>query len=173
MDFMPSFKVNSVVSSKDFIREFQCSNMGGMRRSKRSNTLVIISDETKGLYKDLWHGNILNYTGMGKVGDQSINYRQNKVLANSNINNVKLHLFEVKEPRKYIYRGPVILCQQPYIDHQLDENGDSRRVWIFPLCLDCDATSDMKLDYYSQIIREEPEKKILTKKKQKNTLKNQ
>lgn len=40
--------------------------MGGMRRSKTTNTLVIVSDYTKGIYHDKWIGGVLHYTGMGK-----------------------------------------------------------------------------------------------------------
>ena len=48
--------------------------MGGMRRSKTTNTLVIVSDYTKGIYHDKWIGGALHYTGMGKNGDQDINW---------------------------------------------------------------------------------------------------
>lgn len=30
---------------------------------------MLICDHTKGLYDDMWHGEVLHYTGMGKVGD--------------------------------------------------------------------------------------------------------
>ena len=40
--------------------------MGGMRRSKTTGTLVIISDHTKGLYDDKWYGHELHCIGMGK-----------------------------------------------------------------------------------------------------------
>lgn len=63
-------KVGNIYSHSDIIEAFQCGNMGGMRRSKKTNTLMLISDHTKGLYDDMWHGDVLHYTGMGKVGDQ-------------------------------------------------------------------------------------------------------
>ena len=53
---------------------FKCGNIGGMRRSKATNTLVIVSDYTKGIYHDKWFGGVLHYTGMGKNGDQDINW---------------------------------------------------------------------------------------------------
>jgi len=65
---------NSQVSST-----FRCGNMGGMRRSKTTNSLVLISDPFKGLYEDRWDEDILHYTGMGKIGDQSLESAQNKV----------------------------------------------------------------------------------------------
>lgn len=43
--------------------------MGGMRRSKTTNTLVIVSDYTKGIYHDKWIVGVLLYNGMGKNGD--------------------------------------------------------------------------------------------------------
>jgi 5-methylcytosine-specific restriction protein A len=113
MKFTPSFPINSIVEHRDIIDEFKCGNMGGMRRSKKTNTLVIISDDTKGLYEDKWLGDILHYTGMGKIGDQDIHYAQNRTLAQSNYNNIDVHLFEVLEPREYTYRGEVELCGKP------------------------------------------------------------
>jgi len=60
------FKIGQIVSHSDIKAEFKCGNMGGMRRSKTTNSLVIISDHTKGLYEDKWFGDIIHYTGMGK-----------------------------------------------------------------------------------------------------------
>lgn len=82
-----------------------------MRRSKATNSLVIISDHTKGLYEDKWFGDVLHYTGMGKNGgDQDLNFMQNKTLAESDRNGVEVHLFEVLVPTEYIYRGLVSLA---------------------------------------------------------------
>ena len=75
----------------EIISEFKCGNMGGMRRSKATNSLEIISDHTKGLYEDKWFGDILHYTGMGKKGDQDLYFRQNKTLAQSDTNGVEVH----------------------------------------------------------------------------------
>ncbi|WP_458557964.1 restriction endonuclease [Bacillus cereus] len=36
-----------------------------MRRSKKTNTLVLFSDYTKGIYDDRWEQGVLYYTGMG------------------------------------------------------------------------------------------------------------
>ncbi len=69
MSFKPSFSIGDTVTNEDIRLAFQCGNMGGMRRSHKTNTLVIISDHTKGLYEDKWIGDELHYTGMGKSGD--------------------------------------------------------------------------------------------------------
>lgn len=126
--------VGETYANHDIVEIFKCGNMGGMRRSLATKTLVLICDHTKGLYEDKWMGNILHYTGMGKRGDQTLN-KQNKTLAESNESDIKVHLFEVFEPRKYVYRGEVFLSSEPYREIQKDEDGNARSVLVFPLAL--------------------------------------
>lgn len=47
---------------------FKCAPQGGMRRSHKTNTLVLVSDHTKALYEDRWEENVFHYTGMGRLG---------------------------------------------------------------------------------------------------------
>lgn len=70
MSFNPGLKIGQILKNNELVEIFKCGNMGGMRRSKATNTLVIVIDHTKGLYKDKWKGGVLHYTGMGKVGDK-------------------------------------------------------------------------------------------------------
>lgn len=133
MKFDPGIKIGEELSNEEMRILFQCGNMGGMRRSKNTGTLVIISDDTKGLYKDVWKNGILHYTGMGKVGDQVLEGNQNKTLYYSNTNGVEVHLFEVLKKAIYTYRGVMILADEPYQSEQLDDKGTIRKVWIFPL----------------------------------------
>lgn len=132
---MSKFEIGQTVTHADIIAKFQCGNMGGMRRSKATNSLIIISDHTKGLYEDKWFGDILHYTGMGKSGDQDLFFMQNKTLAQSDRNGVEVHLFEVLLPTEYIYRGVVSLASKPYQEIQKGEDGVPRKVWMFPLKL--------------------------------------
>lgn len=133
MSFKPPFEIGAVVSNGQLSDAFGVGNMGGMRRSKKTGTLVLISDNTKGLYSDKWENGILHYTGMGKIGDQSIEKTQNKTLAQSETNGVEVHLFEVHERAKYTYTGVVELSGKPFQETQPDDNGNPRKVWIFPL----------------------------------------
>lgn len=133
MSFNPGIKIGAELSNTEMISLFQCGNMGGMRRSKKTGTLVIISDDTKGLYKDVWKNGILHYTGMGKIGDQVLEGNQNKTLYYSDTNGVEVHLFEVMEKAVYTYRGVVVLADKPYMSEQLDDNKQMRKVWMFPL----------------------------------------
>lgn len=131
--FDPGLEIGQILKNSDIIEIFKCGNMGGMRRSKATNTLVIISDYTKGIYHDKWIDGVLHYTGMGKIGDQDINWAQNATLAACGRNSVAVHLFEVMKSGEYIYCGRSELVDKPYIDIQPGEDGIDRKVWIFPL----------------------------------------
>lgn len=131
--FNPGFKIGQIVKHADIVGTFKCGNMGGMRRSRTTNTLVLISDYTKGIYHDKWIGGILHYTGMGKNGDQDIHWAQNATLADCGRNGVDTHLFEVIDAGEYIYCGRIELISKPYIDVQPGEDGVDRKVWMFPI----------------------------------------
>lgn len=131
--FDPKLEIGQIIKNDDIVRIFKCGNMGGMRRSKTTNTLVIVSDYTKGLYHDKWIGGVLHYTGMGKFGDQDINWAQNATLAKCESNGVDVHLFEVIDAGEYIYCGRIELVEKPYTDTQPGEDGADRLVWMFPI----------------------------------------
>ena len=133
MQFNPGLEIGQTILNRQIVDIFQCGNMGGMRRSHATNTLVIISDYTKGLYQDKWIGGTLHYTGMGKVGDQDIHWAQNATLAECKYNGVDVHLFEVIDAGEYIYCGRIELVSPPYTETQPDENGHDRLVWMFPV----------------------------------------
>lgn len=133
MAFVAPFSIGEIVSNPQIVSTYKVGNMGGMRRSKTTNTLVIICDHTKGLYDDKWYDDVLHYTGMGKVGDQTLSGNQNGTLYNSETNGVAVHLFEVLVPKKYIYQGEIELAETPYQADQYDINGNERKVWIFPI----------------------------------------
>lgn len=125
--------IGNTYSNANIVEAFKCGNMGGMRRAKRTGCLVIISDKTKAFYKDEWIDGVLHYTGMGKVKDQVLHGTQNITLYESNTNGIEVHLFEVEHATKYVYRGVVRLVGAPYQKDQLNSEGASRKVWIFPV----------------------------------------
>lgn len=131
--FDPGLSIGQVVENADVVEIFKCGNSGGMRRSKKTNTLVLISDYTKGIYHDKWIGGVLHYTGMGKKGDQDVQWAQNQTLADFGRNGVDVHLFEVIDPKEYIYCGRIELVSAPYTDTQPDEDGMDREVYVFPI----------------------------------------
>jgi len=114
---------------------FQVSSQGGMRRSLKTNSLVLISDHTKSTYEDKWVNNFFHYTGMGLTGEQSLSFQQNKTLVESKTNGVNLYLFEVFVEGNYVYIGEVELAANPYRSRQMDIEKNNRDVYIFPLQL--------------------------------------
>jgi len=132
---MENLKKGDVISNDRLVEIFKCSPQGGMRRSLATNTLVIVSNHIKSIYDDQWIDGEMHYTGMGQIGDQSVDSAQNKTLANSRAGGISVHLFEVWEDRKYTYSGEVVLSGEIYYDKQPDANGDERKVVVFPLRL--------------------------------------
>ncbi|WP_271828934.1 hypothetical protein [Commensalibacter communis] len=125
-------KLGKVMSNDEIVGFFKCSNQGGMRRSYKINTLVLISDYTKSIYEDWWEKDVFYYTGMGLLGDQEL-VRQNKTLYQSQTNGIDIHLFERFKQKNYIYIGQMYLAGEPYTEYQMDTENNNRKVYIFPL----------------------------------------
>ncbi len=126
--------VGKIYSNAEICNAFGCSPQGGMRRAKRTNTLVLTANHNNPLYDDQWTDDgILNYTGMGKKGDQSISKAQNKTLALSNTNGIRVYLFESYKDNEYYYDGEVELAGPIYQSDELDEDQVMRKVVKFPL----------------------------------------
>lgn len=126
-----NLRINSEIDNQTLCKIFGCAPQGGMRRSHKTNTLVLISDRT-GIYEDRKQGEIFHYTGMGQKGDQELK-TQNKTLEESGTTGIGVHFFEVMKKAQYTYRGQVELASNPYIGRQKDVDGSMRNVWIFPL----------------------------------------
>ena len=131
--FKPQLNINDELSNNEICEIFKVAPRSGMRRSLKTNTLVLISDPTKEKYSDRWEDDVLYYTGMGLQNDQSLEFQQNKTLYRSNLMDIDIHLFEVKREGRYLYKGLVYLAAEPYQERQIDINKKMRNVWIFPL----------------------------------------
>jgi 5-methylcytosine-specific restriction protein A len=121
------------LDNEELRKTFGCGSRGGMRRSLKTNTLVIISDHVSSIYEDRWISGVMHYTAMGTKGDQSLDFMQNKTLTQSGVNGVDVHLFEVLQPQVYTYVGEVALAAEPYQETQADDEENPRVVWVFPL----------------------------------------
>lgn len=69
----------------------------------------------------------------GQNGDQDINWAQNATLAGCGHNGVDVHLFEVIDEGEYVYCGLIELVDKPYTETQPGEDGNPRKVWMFPI----------------------------------------
>lgn len=130
---MIKLNTGDTLNNDEIASTFKCSTQGGMRRSLSTGTLVIVSDHIKSVYEDRWVDGVMHYTGMGLVGNQSLDHSQNKTLAQSDTNGVAIHLFEKFEVNQYTYCGQVKLASPPYSEQQPDEEGNDRQVVIFPV----------------------------------------
>ncbi len=79
---------------------------------------------------DWWSSALYWY---GQSGDQDIHWAQNATLADCGRNGVDVHLFEVMDAGEYIYCGRIELVSEPYTEIQPGEDGNDRRVWMFPI----------------------------------------
>lgn len=169
MKYEPPFSPGQEVTFDD-IRSIvpQASFGAGILYSKNYKCLIILSKHDF-LYEDEWRGNVLHYTGTGRSGDQDINYRENKNLAESQSlsNRLPVYLFESSN-RIYTYRGEVHLSGKPYQATKPDKDGLMRKVWIFPLSLDSGGI--VSKEYINEY---EKEKKKQVKKLSVDQLKNQ
>jgi len=129
MVFDPKIMQGEIHNNEQLRNIFKCGIRSGMRKSNSTNTMVLVSDRTRGGYIDIWKGKILHYTGMGLEGDQQLS-RENKILYESPKTEISLHLFEVFVAGEYIYQGQVTLAEKPYQSRQR-----GRKVWIFPVSL--------------------------------------
>ena len=125
--------IHDIVSNEEICRVFLCSPQGGMRRSLKTNSLVLISGTRRSIYVDRWDGDVFHYIGMGLRGDQSLYDGQNWTLVSSPKNGVKIYLFAGIEKNRYRFEGQVELASDPYQEQQTDSEHRSRLVWIFPL----------------------------------------
>ena len=148
---MTPLNIGEIVDNQKLCEVFACSPQGGMRRSISSNSLCLIANNINSIYSNRWVGNVLHYVGMGLQGDQSIDYKQNKTLAESGSNDVSIHLFEVFKRAEYTYLGIVQLADKPYFESQLDENDNLRKVVIFPLKLLNDVDAVYACDVISEV----------------------
>lgn len=158
--FNPNLEIGQAINHNTLMSIFKCGQQGGMRKSNTTNTLVIISDDTKSLYRDVWKNGVLHYTGMGKIGDQVLDGNQNGTLYYSDSNGVEVHLFEVLKKAVYTYRGVVKLVDKPYMSRQLDDNGDMRDVWMFPLMPVSEAAQNVSHELSEQEISKLSEKEL-------------
>lgn len=135
-EFEIPLKAGDTIDNDTLRAIFRCSAQGTMRRSLRTSSLVLISDHTKLAGEDTWIGKTYHFTGRGHDGDQGgPAVHQNKTLAESAENGVRLWLFEVFSEGQYMFVGEVSLADSPYRSRQPDSEKNLHDVWIFPLKL--------------------------------------
>ncbi|MGG0494843.1 AAA family ATPase [Priestia megaterium] len=131
LDF--GLNIGDKITNPELTRKFKCSFMGGMRRSHKTNSLVLISDYDDIKYPDMKKDNdgTFLFVGMGQEGDQSLSYAQNRTIYYSNKNDINLYLFQ-KENKLYEFLGRVLLAEEPI---KTKDKTQQRDIILFRLVL--------------------------------------
>jgi len=136
-------------TNQQLMDHFKIGKQGGMRKSNKTNSLVLFTMHHKGQgpYNDRWlDSETLLYTGMGLKGDMSLNFMQNKTLNESPSNNIRIYYFESFKKNEYIYRGELVKYGDPIREIQLDINNTQRLAWVFRLKLKNNQSNTNFLD---------------------------
>lgn len=133
MSFLCPIQVGQVVSNQVLMEVFQCDNSQGIRPSKATKSIVILTLHGNRFYEDQWIGDIIYYTGVGKTGDQTADKGRNKSLKNAKADGRTIHLFEMFHPGSYTYQGIAELAGPVFMENQKDETGTMRKVCVFPI----------------------------------------
>ena len=80
MGITQQLEQGQVLDNQALIEIFKCSPQGGMRRSLKTNTLVVVSNHVESIYDDRWIEDTFHYTGMGQKGDQGVDLSNDPVL---------------------------------------------------------------------------------------------
>lgn len=124
--------IGDVFTRDQLMSIFKISGQSGMMKTNTLNALVLTTSE-ESIYGDSSIENgIIQYTGEGQEGDQTIT-KNNKTLFYSKDNNLPVYLFTKDKKRRYIFEGRVELYDKPYQTPENDINGKERLVWKFPL----------------------------------------
>lgn len=121
---MFNLKTNEIVTSSQLADLLQVKTLKQSRFIKETNTLVLVSDYTKGDRPNKWIGDTLHYTGGHKISGCT-----NARLADSRTNGITMCLFQILNPGEYTYSGTVKLAGDPYTESQ----PDGRLAWVFPI----------------------------------------
>ncbi len=131
--FNPDLTIGQKVTNAEIAAIFECASVGTMRKSSETDTLVLITDFTKGIRHDKWIGDVLHFTGYGKTGDQDIHKGQNATLCDSRRYKIDIFLFEILYPGEYTFCGRVELDENPYVEMQPGDDRRERMAWVFPM----------------------------------------
>ena len=121
--FMLGLKINKILTHSQLAELFQVKTLRDSRFIKETNSLILISDYTRGDHPNKWIGDTLHLTGTQKISGSLYSK-----LADSRTNGITIHLFQVMNPQEYTYSGVVKLSADPYT-----EMGPEGLVWVFPI----------------------------------------
>ncbi len=134
VEFINNMNIGDTFTRDQLMRLFIISGQSGMMKTNSLNALVLTTSEDS-IYDDSSiEDGIIQYTGEGLEGDQTIT-KNNKTLYYSKENNIPVYLFTKDNKKRYIFEGKVELYDKPYQVTEKDIHGKDRLVWKFPLAV--------------------------------------
>jgi predicted ATPase len=135
-EILVNLDIGKKLNNQQLADKFKCSYMGAMRRSHKTNSLVLILNEEDEIIsgdvgKDKSDDTFL-FMGMGHEGDQSIQYAQNRTVYYSNKNDINLYLFQ-KQHKEYEFLGRVLLGEEPKKIKDVEHNRDVISFRLVPI----------------------------------------
>ena len=119
-----------VLTNREACDIFKCSPVGRMRRSRRTNSMLLFYDPAE---VD-WIDGILEFRGSGREGDQKLT-SHNRTLYQSDSSGVEVFLLRRAEAGGYTFEGKAELSGTPRVEKLPDVNNKPRDTWVFPLRL--------------------------------------
>jgi sugar fermentation stimulation protein A len=132
VEMMEDLKIGDIIGNKEIADFFKVTNQGGIRKSLKTKSIVVIAKFTDCLYKHSKKEDILYFVGMGKKGNHQLT-RQNKALFDAEKEGFAIHVFEMYEEGNYTYKGIHKIVGDLKNEKQIDDSGEEREVIIFPL----------------------------------------
>lgn len=128
------FELGKKYKRTDLISAFGGSFMRGINICKKTNTIVITSIHTGNrIYDDkLFEGDVMLYTGEGRIGDQTLSVG-NKAIHEAKGKNIPIYLFVRFKETEYTFFGRVEVVGEPYFVKEKDVEGNMRNVIKFPM----------------------------------------
>ena len=134
-DGVTSLKKGETITNERLREIFRCSSQGAIRRSLKTDSIILVSDHTRPGCNDKWIGRTFHFTGMGFSGEQGLSFNQNKALCEADEKGTGLYLFEIFSSDQYTYAGEVRFADNPYLSRQADNMKNVRDVTVFPLMI--------------------------------------
>lgn len=127
-----------IIGNRRLMDIFHCACEGGIRYSTKTDTVVIVVNNTKNGLPNLWQNGILEFAGR-PFKQQDIMQGGNRRLEQFLSANGDVFLFVVNKPGEYEYKGSV-RAAAPY---RIEENSDKVRYPVFPLLLNTHPLTDI------------------------------
>ena len=126
--FCPVLKKGEIISNRQLMNIFHCACEGGIRYATKTDTIVLVINNTKMGRPNKREGNKIFFAGQPMKGGMS---GANKRLEQFLRENKNIYLFEVNEPGRYQYCGEIKKGGEEIIKH----TGDGTAYPVFLLQL--------------------------------------